>query len=146
MNPKESKMAKTRDSVSVFKRYGSQEELDTAQPDAELWRYGPVLKYDGREFVQVYIGQNEWVVISLENPNEFYEDPGWQGTEAGWVFVDIKSASYRRSIHNNAGRWNTRPERSEGKPITVSAILFGGTDELVGYLGPDDPIIKSLLD
>jgi hypothetical protein len=126
-----------------FKRYATQEELLAAHPGAECNQYGPVLKYNGREFVQVYFGQHEWFIISLEDPNEFHDDPGWDGTTFGYAFVDCQDTKYWRKVFTTAEVWEVTPER-EGRPVTGDAVLMGDKDKLTNYLGPDDQITKAL--
>jgi len=116
--------------------FSDREALLEAHPSAQWHEYGPIHKHDGKLFVQVYLGQHEWIAISVEDTSERYLDPGWEGTEFGWGFVPEGD-----HFQYPDGEDISAPER-EGKPITVDQFLFADRDKLEAYLGKDDPLLK----
>ena len=93
-----------------FKRYATMEELLAAHPNADMCQWGSVQKYNGREYVQVYHGQHDWIVISLEDPDEFHRVMEYDGAkEFGYVFVEA-DAGYVGRTYEEAVDWDVVPE------------------------------------
>jgi hypothetical protein len=107
-------------------------EADPRMPH-EWERSGPILKYGEKLYVQVYLGQHEWLIVNVDDPTEMHPDPGWEGTQYGWAFI---FGSFKLN-------WNGEPldppERLAGKPITGDALLFSEPEKLRDYLGAGDP-------
>lgn len=101
----------------MIQRYKNQEELLAAHPEARWCEYGPIFKYNGREFLQVYLGQHEWMIIDCEEPTKRYTDPGCRGTVFGFGYTPYLG-------------WLSDSESSdqgvpEGFTSTVDEMLFG---------------------
>lgn len=138
--------AKTKPSSKptiTIHRYATSEELTKAHPKAQWHQYGPILSYQGEDYVQVYFGGHEWRIINLSDPTQFYDDPGWTGKEIGFAFVNAPSKDYWKKVCNQSKKWKATPKRT-GKPVTQDQILFATPKKLAKYLGPKDPITKSL--
>lgn len=136
--------------MSKAERFSSMDDLLIAHPTALECEYGPIhkvpgviiesyLKIEDKFYVQIYVGQHEWIAINADDISERYNDPGWQGTEYGYGYVTYDRAHF----------WPTSsvlevgPPEREGKCLTEDAILFMDKDKLVEYLGPDDSVTKS---
>ena len=100
---------------------------------------GPIHRHQGKLFVQVYLGQHEWLAISVDDPQVAFRDQGWEGTEFGWGVVD--KADFPKAYPDEE---IDLPDR-EGQPVRHDDILFADKDKLIAYLGPEDPISKSFL-
>ena len=97
-------------------------------------RSGPVYKYGDKFYVQVYLGQHEWLIVNVDDPTEMHSDPGWDGTKYGWAVI---LGSFK--VDWDAPPLADPPERLEGKPITGDALLFADPDKLREYLDETDP-------
>ncbi len=123
-------------------RFESQAALEKAHPNAEYCETGPVHKHGDNFYVSIYLGQHEWLAFNVENLDEAWSDPGWEGTEYGWAYAP--ASEVRRAIHGETQlREIAAPERA-GKPITCDMLLFADRDKLKEYLDSDDPISLSL--
>ncbi len=118
--------------VEVFE---TQDALLEAHPKA-LWpEYGPILKYQDGKYVQVYLGQHEWWIIRLDDPNKVYWDIGYDGDTFGYGYIPL-------AAQGRPEDWDTRkgaPQRngSFDKPITFDDVLFAGREKLDAYLDPE---------
>lgn len=117
--------------------FSDREALLEAHPGAQWHEHGPIHKHDGKLFVQVYLGQHEWIAINVEDTSDCYYDPGWEGTEFGWGYVSEADVDW-----NNCPDEDISPPEREGKPITSDQWLFTERDKLEAYLGKDDPLLK----
>ena len=111
-----------------------EEVLSKYGPNIKDSRTGPIHKHDGLLYVQIYMGQHEWLALQVEDPTVVFLDPGWEGTEFGWGVVD--ESSFPEDWPNE----EIGPPEREGKPITVDGLLFAKTDKLKAYLGENDPL------
>lgn len=121
-------------------KFDNEEELLDKHPGAKWHEYGPIHKHGEKYFVQVYLGQHEWLSINVDNISEIYYSPGWLGDEFGWAYVPETALS--------GFSWPAEeidPPQRPGKPITGDEVMFGEKDKIIKYLGEDDPIAKNLL-
>lgn len=126
-------------------RYESKEALLAAHPRAPWHCYGPVHRHGEAYYIQTYLGQHKWLAINVEDTSDVRSDPGWAGTVYGYAFVeesDITAAL--RWEKNCQPMLEIDPPEREGKPITGDAWLQGDKAKVIEYLGPDDPISRSL--
>ena len=137
--------------MPTFHRAASEAECLTQGAAAGrlgLYLYGPIYEYPdpagdgsvpGGDFVQVYIGQHEWVAIRCDDLQENWLDPGWEGDPIGWGWIE----GMETSLFNSPGHVSQEiepPARKDGKPITSDQLLFADKAKLQEYLGPDDPL------
>lgn len=125
--------------------FETREALREAHGGPQWHEEGPIYKFElpegTRSFVQVYLGQHEWLAVNVDDIRDIREDPGWEATEFGWAFVPDHDLGMAM-LHGPRGKELPTPIRKEGKPITVDQILFADKDKLNKYLGPDDPLVK----
>lgn len=115
------RIIQARDPKTV-ERFESREALQEAHPGAQWHEYGPIHKHEGVLYVQVYLGQHEWIAVLLEDTRTCHNDPGWEGTEFGYGWVS--EADLKDGMHLGC-KDHLPPPESEGEPITVDQILFG---------------------
>lgn len=122
-------------------RYDSQEAVLTAHPGARWEEYGPVHRHGDALYVQVYLGQHEWLAFCVEDAREVWSDPGWEGTLHGWAYLPRENAAYATELGT---RGEICPPERPGKPITGDELLQADLEKLRAYLGPDDPLRAAL--
>lgn len=130
--------------------FETKEELEAALPDLRAkstaherykGEWGPIHDHGGVRYVQVYLGQHEWLAMNIDNLMDVYEDPGWEGTEHGYAWVPYEEIRYALDLDINRGKSLEPPNRGENrKAITYDDLLFGDKERLREYLGEDDPL------
>ena len=77
-----------------------------ARKGRDNYWFGPILyypnpddtpAYTGGEFLQVYMGQHEWVAIRCTDYTEIWDDPGWEGDIKGWGWFAPEDRGYLRT-------------------------------------------------
>lgn len=123
-------------------RYETREALQKAHPQAKWHEEGPVHKHGDKFYVQVYLGQHEWLAVNVDDVREVWSDPGWEGTEYGCAYVPEEEIKYAADV--GVTRGEIEPPERPGKPITGDEILFAKKEKLAEYLAPGDPLRDSL--
>jgi len=124
--------------------FETQELFEAADIKSDGYDIGPVYRYElpegTRSFVQIYLGQHEWLAVNVDDIRDYRECPGWLATEFGWAHVP-EHALGMVMRHGSRGEELPAPIR-EGKPITIDQTLLADPDKLKEYLGPDDTLLK----
>lgn len=75
-------------------RFKTREELQSAYPQARWHEYGPVHRHGDKYYVQVYLGQHEYLAFNVDDIHEVWNDPGYNGVEHGWAYLTEDNVTY----------------------------------------------------
>ena len=119
----------------VVELFNSREELEAKHGFmCAMGTYaGPVHLHGEEKFIQIYIGQHEWIGVNINNPTDIRIDPGWAGKEFGYgiVFFPDKQWAYTKYLNHNK---KLEPPISNDPPITTDELLFGDKEKVEKYL------------
>jgi len=113
--------------------YKTEQECRDAVTGETFFRYcGPIHRHQGQDFVQIYLGQHEWMAVNVADPADVRCDPGYNGVVFGYGQIILEDREFI-SDHCDWSREISEPESAHA-PITHDEILFGDREKVETYL------------